>query len=333
MDELTPPTPFPDLGQLEDVLAAILPDAILKLSSLWGKRVKQPTRKQAAHFKNRLRLSLKRMKPYLLALGAMRGELSETRSTYALLEGLLREHLRNGGVRVSERGDAFAVWLAQARKIAKPQSQNLLVPGYRDARAALSDFLAGVAETNLQAAGDALHGWANSSSMESHLQYVRQFRTLARRFRKHPPKRATNTLIVQLAEEYRSGATYFEQRLRLLLQMDAAANGQTLSKKQLRSLGLLLQRSSKIENLRPLTTAIDRHVRNALMHATPPLDVNTGTVTFHDFAVTVTWTYRQFFEQTRALTITAIVLGELELLWHQCSCEAITQALWAQFYE
>ena len=59
-------------------------------------------------------------RPDLLGLGTLRGQLDPAQSTYALLEGLLREQYIAGGRRIPDDKDAFAYHLDVTARLTIP---------------------------------------------------------------------------------------------------------------------------------------------------------------------------------------------------------------------
>src|SRR2546421_5800903 len=59
--------------------------------------------------------------------------------------------------------------------------------------------------------------WAKSKDAKKFFQFTAQWPTLVRQFRRFPAKRLTMKLATQLANEYRTCASFLEQRLRLFV--------------------------------------------------------------------------------------------------------------------
>ena len=104
--------------------------------------------------------------------------------------------------------------------------------------------------------------------------------------------------------------------LRVLLLCAENAEGRPRTWAEWKSLNLnnLLAMAGRHKGLDPVVGCIDRHVRNALVHGTPIIDVALGTCRFEDLKVTVTWTWREFFERTRGLTLSVLAMVGFEAL-------------------
>jgi hypothetical protein len=139
-------------------------------------------------------------------------------------------------------------------------------------------------------------------------------------------------LIADLSEDYRICSAFFEQRLRLFLWWDASSSGAAKPwphwKKQ--SLKSLLEIGAKHPTLNSVVPAINRSVRNALAHGGPEVDVNTGKCEFSDRDVAVTWTFREFYERTRCLTLVTLAMSQFESLFQLAQSQALAFALWSR---
>lgn len=68
-----------------------------------------------------------------------------------------------------------------------------------------------------------------------------------------------------------------------------------------------MEMAAKHDDLRQLTLFLDRHVRNALTHGPPIIERAVRRCHLWDRDKCVTWTWEEYFHNTRALTL--MVLG------------------------
>jgi hypothetical protein len=133
-------------------------------------------------------------------------------------------------------------------------------------------------------------------------------------------ERMTHQNITRLTDVYRDAAATFENRLRLLVGLNHIACGKAKTYDDLRKLGYneLLQATNSSDNplLHFLQGSVDRHVRNAMMHAGVSSSLSKGVVTFVDRKNQVEWTMRKFLMQTRNLILTIHAVEYVEDLFN-----------------
>ena len=137
----------------------------------------------------------------------------------------------------------------------------------------------------------------------------------------------TDRGLLELQNEYTLSAGFFETRLRVLLLCAENAEGRPRTWAEWKSLNLnnLLAMAGRHKSLDPVVGCIDRQVRNALVHGTPIMDVALGTCRFEDLKATVTWTWREFFERTRGLTLSVLAMVGFEALQQLIHIRVIVQ--------
>ena len=128
--------------------------------------------------------------------------------------------------------------------------------------------------------------------------------------------------ITRLTDLYRDAAAGFESRLRLLVGLNYIACGKKKTYGELRRLGYnqLLQvvESPRNSLLHFLQDAIDRHVRNAMMHGGVSSSVSKNRITFVDYSPSkqketeILWTMSEFVRRTKNLLVTILAVGYLE---------------------
>ncbi len=314
-DDLEPPEPYASLKEIEDLLPKLFPPVVNYMSWISGRRSVRLSKKDKLRLGRQLHDFLVVARPYLLGLGTLRGQLDPAQSTYALLEGLLREQYRAGGRRIPDDKDAFAYHLDVTARLTIPNPHFANSRTYGPIREALIVFAATVVNNMAWPELDNyLTVWSQSSDGAKYAQFIGHWKTLSRQFQRDCPKRITTRQVMTLAREYAASASFFEQRMRLLIYLSRCVEGRPLPwpnmEKQV--LATLLDYMESHSEFRVIAGIVDRHVRNALAHGLPEIVPNKSQVRFYDREVTVTWGLVDFFEKTRQLTIGGLALAEFE---------------------
>jgi len=329
---LTPPPRFGDLGQLEEILWANLPQIATYMAGLFGTRTPHLKKKEVSRQSAKLHRFLIAARPYLLGLWALKSASDRQQCVYALMEGLLREQFRAGGRKIPLNEDSFAYLLASVEQIARgPNRAWAKSPPYSSAREAMYKFALFIyQQVNPLAVEEILNDWAMSNDARKFLQTTIHWPHLARQFRLKRPKRLTVKTVHQLATEYRTCSSLLEQRLRLLVSLDHAAAGTTKkwAEWQKAMLFELLAQAEASPRLNWIPPYVERHVRNALAHGEPELNLDRQECRFHDRNVTVAWEINQFFENTRQLTLVVRALLEFDSVLKLVQTRTLVSALW-----
>jgi hypothetical protein len=331
---LKPPPPYGDLRELEATFAAIIPVLTPQLASLLGKRTPKSNQKETRALKKKLRRFLLASRPYLLGLQALKPGPDQHKCSYALLEGLLKEHFRALGKRVSDNQDAFQVLLRQTeRTVRSPKTIANRFPAYSATRKAVYELLFSLyRRVDPLEISRKLEEWYASKSCKKYLHSCLIWPTLIRKSRQSKPARLTLRLANQLSEEYRMGCSFMEDRLRLLVWLDeiAQGSGRPWIEQESRKLFQLLEAATISGKLTWVPPLLDRHVRNALAHGQPELNLDAAECLFHDRTVTVTWSMNEFFEKTKQLTLATRALMELESIMQMLQTQSLVTTLWQQ---
>jgi hypothetical protein len=147
---------------------------------------------------------------------------------YALLEGLMKEQFRALGEKVADDQDAFELLLRQAERAARSSktSQNRF-PAYSAAKGAVFELVLSLYQRfNPLEISRKLEEWHASKSCKKYLHSLLIWPTLLRKSRQFKPKLLTLKLAAQLSEEYRTGCSLMEERLRLLVWLDKIVKGE-----------------------------------------------------------------------------------------------------------
>jgi hypothetical protein len=317
LGHLEPPPPYARTEELEAHFLASLPDITAGLAGLFARPTPRISKERVAQVARRLRRFLSAAKPYLLALGALAGQLDLSRSKYALLEGLIRVQLAGVGVRVPPSEDAWSFLLKLAKKRARADRRLARFKGYLEVKDSLLVFSAYLVwSVPSQALEEALTEWSRSGDAKRSAQFVVQLPTLVRQFRTDPPRRLTSATVFDLGNEYKLSSGFFEQRVRLIVYLARIAERKPLSWATMQKWPLkdLLDAAAARPELVPIVAKINRHVRNALAHGTPEVRPDSLEVVFDDHGKAVRWTIKEFFDNTRGLTIAVCGLAEFEVL-------------------
>jgi hypothetical protein len=313
--DLEPPKPYASLKEIDDLFPKLFPPVVNYMSWISGRHSVRLTKKDKLRVGRKVHDFLVVARPYLLGLGALRGQLDRAQSTYALLEGLLREQYRAGGRRIPDDKDAFAYHLDVTARMTIPNPHFANSRTYAPIREALVAFAAQlVNHVRWPELDNHLTAWTRSSDGAKYAQFIGHWKTLSTQFQRDCPKRITTRQVMSLAREYAASASFFEQRMRLLIYLSRCVEGRPLSWPDMekQTLKALLDYMESHSTLRVIGGIVDRHVRNALAHGLPEIVPNKSQVRFYDREVTVTWGLVDFFEKTRQLTIGVLALAEFE---------------------
>jgi len=329
--DLEPPKPYARLDEIEQLVPKLFPPVLNYVSWISGRRSLRMSKRDKVRVRRKLRDFLVVARPYLLGLGVLRGQLDQAQATYALMEGLLREQYRASGMRIPEHKDAFAYHLDVSTRIAKPNVHFAKSRAYAVIRESLITFATRlvnhVAWPELE---QYLTVWSGSSDGAKYAQFIGHWKTLSRQFQKDCPRRITTKQILSLTKEYAASASFFEQRMRLLIYLARCAKGNPLSWPEMekQTLKALLDYMEVHSDFRAIAGIVNRNVRNALAHGLPEIVPNKSQVRFYDRKVTVTWELVDFFKSTRQLTIGVLALAEFETHVQLQQTRQMVERLW-----
>jgi hypothetical protein len=248
------------------------------------------------------------------------------------LEGLLREQLRAGGKKIPSKKDSFEFLLRSAERVViSPRQRWAKSAPYSASKQAMYELAVYVHERlNPLAVEELMGAWARSKDARKLIQFGVQWGTVTRQFRFASPKRLTIRLANQLAEEYRTSSSFLEQRLRLFVFLDHIACGgkKSWTDWEKTSLFKLLKEAEASPRLNWIPPLLERHVRNALAHGQPEINLDAQECRFHDREVTVAWKMPEFFEKTRTLTLAARALFEFESILSLVQVRFLVGRLW-----
>ena len=185
-------------------------------------------------------------------------------------------------------------------------------------------------QVNPLAVEEILNDWARSNDARKFLQTTIHWPHLTRQFRLNRPKRLTIKAVHQLASEYRTCSSLLEQRLRLFVSLDHATAGSTRkwAEWQKTTLFELLAQAEASPRLNWIPPYLERHVRNAVAHGEPEINLDRQECRFHDQNVTVAWDITEFFERTRQLTLVVRASMEFESILQLVQTRTLVATLW-----
>jgi hypothetical protein len=328
---LQPPPKYGDPKELEEVLSAAVPTLMTSLAEIFGKRTPRLTRKDSKTLKRRTGKIMRNGRPYALALTALQPGPDQRKALYALHEGWAKENLRASGVRISDDQDAFERLLRYMEGKAQSPKNLAKFPAYADAKRAIYDMVLSICQhVNGAEIDRRLKEWYASQSWKRSIQSRVIWPTLVRKWRHSQPARLTLKLAAELSEEYKASASILEERLRFLVWLDEMSQGVSTpwAEQEKRNLYRLLEAAKTSSKLSWLPPFIERHVRNALAHGVPGINLNKDECRFHDSTHTVTWKTAEFFEKTKQLTLVTCALMEMEGIIQLVQLQITVEWMW-----
>jgi hypothetical protein len=319
----------PELAQLRSGLIGALPLLGNELASIFGRPIPRFSARDKAGLEKKLDGLLRSTLASLQKLEELKDNPAADLERYAALDQFMASVLRACGRRLRPGEDSWEALLRMAARAAEPpRAKWAQLPPYQTIRGALCGFLVHLYTHAVPAqifAG--LDEWSGSNDARRYLHAVRLLQAACRRFRAEPPKRMTDRRLIELQSEYTLSAGLFEMRLRVLLLCAENAEGRPRAWAEWKSLNLnnLLAMAGRHKSLDPVVGCIDRQVRNALVHGTPIIDVASSTCRFEDLKATITWTWAEFFERTRGLTLSVLAMVGFEALQQLIHTQVIVQ--------
>jgi hypothetical protein len=326
----------PELEDLRNGIIGDLPMLGNELASMFGRALPRVTARDKAGLARKMDRVLGSTAPPLKKLEELKNDPGADLARCAALEQFLASLLRASGRRPRPGEDPWDALLRMAAKAAAPpRARWARLPAYQRVRGGLCGFLVHL-YTHAAPAQifTGIDEWSGSSDARRYIHSVRLLEAACRRFSAEPPKRMTDRRLLDLQHEYMLSAGIFEARLRVLVFCAENAEGRHRSWADWISVNLnnLLAMAGKHKSLDPIIGCIDRQVRNALVHGAPIIDMASGTCRFEDLKASVTWTWREFFERTRELTLSVLAMKEFEALQHLIHLQVIVHNLraWRQ---
>ncbi len=328
---------FIDFDALIRMLQAALPDILTEMADLFGAPKSKLKKLDIAKLGKRVPRMVGAVQPYLVGLAAVTGGIEMGHALYVLIEGMLRSIFRQHGTCPKKGEDALGVLIRKIGEGAQPDRRLRRVPDYMKAVEGIEALIKDVL------AVDGRKGHAHQLFEDYHtkhgreqVKYIASLPTRLRRYRESLPRRFTMKAFLQLTDELRDSAGMFERRLRLLVGLNAIADGKPLRYEELlsRNLGALLQAVDSPNNSRLhfLKNTINRHIRNALSHGCGEPSILKGQVRFVDRSTDgkeheVLMPLADFYTATRKVTLAVIAFIHLDAIFQARGYELLLREL------
>jgi hypothetical protein len=323
------PSPEQAISELMAALDAQLPAIGGQFGDLFGRKAPRISAKEKRRFVAGLQRRLKSQWSRFEELDALKAapeSLQKVEAAKTALRGLLVEMLAPPRIRKSPDADSLGWLVAMAAKATKvPRASWARQQPYMEARTHLWNLLMEVYGRVPLATVYAVRETWPTDEYQRYVHFLRLFIVAAGRFRARPTKRISDSAAVALQNEYQRAASLFEQQLRLLTALARAAPGSVKPWSYWLKQGLnnLTEMASQDDALGKLVPFIDRHVRNALAHGPPVIERSAGRCQFRDRDSRVTWSWEEYFRNTRALTYAVLACS---------ACESFCQLIEIQFW-
>jgi hypothetical protein len=240
----------------------------------------------------------------------------------------MREMLRSVGIYLPKRQDALAHvvqrWPRMRKALAREQA---ILEFVQVLESVIAPRLQG---RNLATAHNLIEEFIGDAEESKIFRVVSRLAKLEEKQSHRRPHRVTIPLLETLCEQYRLAATLFEVGLRrLLATYDSASKSRAWADWKRMSLHDLLAVSARIHSLSVFVNAIDRNVRNALVHGgAPEVDWKVNALTFRDRNTLVTLSIGEFSEKTRRLVAATAALLLLTMIVEQIALERLCVNFW-----
>jgi hypothetical protein len=239
------------------------------------------------------------------------------------LEELFRTWLKRAKTkaRLKPGEDIFDYFLRKYWRALQPPYRLKRLKQYRLVRAGIESLIMAVASHpgGLDSAQRLIEEF-EQRHLKEYIRYTNALNARLNSYQNINMERMTHQNLTRLTDLYRDVAAAFENRLRLLVGLNHIACGKAKAYDDLRKLGYneLLQAVNSSDNplLHFLQGSVDRHVRNAMMHAGVSSSLSKGIITFADRKNEVKWTMNEFIRRTKNLILTIWAVESLEHLFN-----------------
>ena len=296
---------------------------ITTMSDLLERPVPLITKRDRKEISNDITRALDISMPHLKTLEKISGDPQQVDQGYRILEGIIRTQLRQAKIRLLPNEDAFDCFLRKFSSMLRSHYRLKRRKQFRTVREGLTLLLRAVVVVpqGMKKAEELIEAFSRKHLKE----YMRFANTLDARlnsYRNINLVRMTPRNIARFTDLYRDTAAAFEKRLRLLVGLNFIALGDMKAYDELRGRGYgeLFQIVGSPQNplLHFLIGAVDRQVRNAMMHGSVSSSFSKGVVSFVDYAprkkkeTEIIWTMNEFLRRTEKLVLTMIAAMYLE---------------------
>jgi hypothetical protein len=300
-----------------------IPKVVIEMSDLLERRPPRVSKRDRQEMAENMAWGIEVSIPHIKTLEEISGDLAQADKGYHILEELFRTWLRRAKTRIRSKPgeDIFNYFLRKYWRALQPPYRVKRLKQYRLVREGIESLIMAVASPpgGLDAAQRLIEEFERKH-LKEYMRYANALNARINSYQNMNMERMTHQNITRLTDLYRDAAATFENRLRLLVGLNHIACGKARTYDGLRKLGYneLLQAVNSSDNplLHFLQESVDRHVRNAMMHAGVSSSLSKGIVTFADRKNEVEWTMNEFIRRTRNLILTIQVVEYLEPLFN-----------------
>lgn len=304
-------------------LEKTLPQIATEISDLLERPVPRITKRDRKEISNDIIRALDISMPQLMTLEKISEDPQQVDQGYRIVEGIIRTQLRHAKIRLLPNEDAFDCFLRKSASLLRSHYRLRRRKQFRTVRGGITELLraAVVVPQGMKKTKELIEAFSRKHLKE----YMRFANTLDARLNSRRNVnliRMTPGNIAWLTDLYRDTAAAFEKRLRLLVGLNYIACGDMKPYDELRGRGYgeLLQVVSSPQNplLHFLIGAVDRQVRNAMMHGSVSSSFSKGVISFVDYAprkkkeTEIIWPMNEFLKRTEKLVLTTIAAMYLE---------------------
>ena len=307
------------VGDIVTAIVAHLPAMMSQLADLVGRVAPRVSAHEKQQLMRALKRKMQRLVPQFVELEATRDAPDSTEKVNrvkAAVRAVLIEMAAPPRTRKSPDADRLEWFVAMAAKATNlPRGSWARQTPHLAARDHLWKFLMSLySRTPSGAIRAVLDAWSTDNDHRRYIHSVRLLTVAAGHFRAPPQQRVSDRAAIDLQNEYLRSASIFEQQLRLFTCLAKIEPGKSTPWPywQKQNLNNLIAMASSHDELLPLTSVVDRHVRNALTHGPPIIERAAQRCQFWDHDTCVTWNWEEYFRKTRALTLTVLGCANLE---------------------
>jgi hypothetical protein len=299
-----------------------IPRMVSEIGDLIEERPRRITKKIRKEMAEEMSWGMEVSILHLKTLEGINGDPGQVETVYRTLEDLVWALLyrSKARVRLKPGEDIFNYCLRKYWTALRPPYRMKRLKQYRIVRVGIERLVMAVIshpggiDTTKQLIEE-----SQRKHLKEYMRYANALNARLNSYRNINIERMTHQNITRLTDVYRDAAATFENRLRLLVGLNHVARGKAKTYDELRKLGYneLLQAVNSSDNplLHFLQGSVDRHVRNAMMHAGVSSSLSKGVIRFADRKNEVEWTMREFLVRTRNLILTIHAVEYLEGLF------------------
>lgn len=304
-----------------------IPQMLAEMSDLIERRPPRVPKKDIRQMAEEMAWGVEVSIPHARILEGINGDLSQADKIYRSVEELTRTWLRHTKARLKPGEDAFDYLLRKYWSALRPPYGLKRLKQFRIVRGGVERLVVVVINRpGGELAARQLIEEFNENHLKEYMRYANAFESRLSSYRNLNLRRMTPRNVTRLTDLYRDAAAAFEKRLRLLVGLNYIACGEAKTYGELRGRGYneLLQAvdSHNYPLLHFLRGSVNRHVRNAMMHAGVSSSPAKSMIRFIDYSPSarreneIRWTMSAFYRHTMNLILTIWAVAYLEQLFN-----------------